>query len=78
MISGDPNGLNVLKKLKASSEQPDKNYLRSIKNAAEKFGQAWFSDFIEQRKSKLNNQNTYRLFKDIDSWKVELFLEIKK
>ncbi len=75
-VLGSPEGLEVLNKLKSSKDpEVTEYYDRLRKTIYDGKECVYFSDFEEQKKKKLNNQITYRLFFERSQahWFIEVF-----
>lgn len=75
-VLGNPEGLQVLNKLR-SSHDPEvyEYYERLRKTILDGKLCVYFSDFEEQKKKRLNNQITYKLFFELSQrqWFIEVF-----
>jgi hypothetical protein len=74
MLNGNQEGINVWYKLGQSEDGIIKEYVSSIRQAAQRHESAYFSDLIEQLKKPLNNQTVYCLHLDLSrQWSISLF-----
>ena len=75
MFIGNKEGVDIWYKLGTSEDSLTQAYFNSIRNATQKFGSAYFSDIIEQRKKVLNNQKLFFVFfnKEQQKWQIDLF-----
>lgn len=76
MFIGNQEGIDVYYKLGTSEDSSIQAYFNSIRNAAQTYHKAYFSDLIEQHKKKLNNQKMFVMFFDTsdNKWHIDLFL----
>lgn len=79
MFAGSQEGIDVWYKLGTSEDEGVRAYFEAVRNASQKYGSAWFSDLVEQRKKKLNNQKTFFMYysQDDKKWHIDLFHEPK-
>lgn len=79
MITGDKQGIEIWNKLGGSTDKIIGEYFDSVRKAAAKHKEAYFSDLSEQIKKPLNNQKLYniRFIFEKQQWDISLFMESK-
>lgn len=73
LLVGDKNGISLWNKMVSSVNPEEQQYLQRLNDAAQKYGKIYFSDYVEQIKTK-HNQATYSMVWDGSQWKIDLFL----